>query len=157
MCFSSSAVRRPAALGRCGKNHSKRGGWFTSMALCWMSTLSLQIAKLRGSLRIPPINGLPSHVLIRDSLFNKAVHKEELCAAENIKSKCYITYTLHCCKSLEFPQFQYLNYNVLRGEDDGCIVANCFYKYIYMYVLDVLFTCVQFLSRMLAKWTDDSE
>lgn len=58
-----------------------------------MSTLSLQIAKLRGSLQIPPINGLPSHVPIRDLLFNKAVHKEELCVAKNTRSKGYISYT----------------------------------------------------------------
>lgn len=90
-----------------------------------MSTLSLQIAKLRGSLQIPPISGLPSHVPIRDLLFNKAAHKEALCVAENTRRECYITDTLHCStyNSLDFPQFQYCHFNRFREEESICIVA----------------------------------
>lgn len=124
MCFSSSAVRRPAALGRCGKSRGKRGGWFTSAAPCWMSTLSLQIAKLRGSLRNPPINGPPSHVPIRNLLFNKAAHKEELCVSREYKR----LHRLYTRKSSGFPRFQYFSVILVYWEEKktGMLLAKSF-------------------------------
>lgn len=91
-------------------------------------SVPLQIAKLKGSWQIPPINGPPSHVPIRDLLFNKAVHKEELCVAKNTKTQ--MLYRLHAFlldvkKFRILPQIRCFNYSVLGREEGRRIkVAN---------------------------------